>query len=128
MNQENFNMTVLKSRKRNGVTQYFVVFDDQDENSPKKGQWLKDNNPKFKPFLDQYEESHKEKKKTTRKTSTVPPRRIQKILGIMDNDNEKVFIVKFTDSENFEKVSHADMKNRYTKSLLAFYEQHIVLK
>lgn len=118
-------MYITKSRKRNGATQYFVMPYNQDE---KKGIWVKENDPNYKKLIDQYEEEGKDKKKAVRKPSAGPPRRIQKIAGIMVNDDEWVFIVKFTDSEVFEKVSHSDMRSRYTKSLLAYYEQHIHIK
>ena len=111
---------VIKTRKRNGITQYLIAPEGEDE---KKGQWVKENDPIFKKIIDQYED---DKKKNIKIPAT--PRRILKIAGVMELDNEKWFIVRFTDSDVFEKVSHADMKNRYTKSLLAYYEQHIVLK
>ena len=118
-------ITVLKSRKRNGVTQYLINFDGDDE---KKAQWIKENDPKFKHIIEEFEDTLKDKKKSSRKSNPSTPRRISKIAGVMEIDKEKWFIVRFTDSELFEKVSHSDMKNRYTKSLLAFYEQHIVIK
>ena len=114
---------VMKTRKRNGITHYLIVAEGEDE---KKGQWVKENEPFiYKQVIEQYED---DKKKNIRKQNSATPRRILKIAGVMEIDNEKWFIVRFTDSDVFEKVSHADMKNRYTKSLLAYYEQHIVLK
>ncbi|EAY13575.1 hypothetical protein TVAG_389720 [Trichomonas vaginalis G3] len=115
-------VAITKTRKRNGVTQYFVIYSDTKDG---KGQWVKETDLKCQSLIEQFEGTEIDKKKVARKPSATPPRRIQKIAGAMEINNEIVFLVKFTDSENFENVSHADMKSRYTKSLLAYYEQHI---
>ena len=112
---------ISKERKKNGTTQYFVVSNDNNDG---KGHWHKETDIP-QSLIEQYNDSEKNKKKGNKKTIVNTGRRIQLILGAKKIENDLVFVVKFTDSDTFEDVSHSDMKNRYTKSLLSYYEQKL---
>ena len=113
---------IINVRKRNGSTQYNVVFSDTKDG---KSQWIKPEEGVTPQLIEQFNESLKDKKKNPKKGNANTGRRIQKIAGARKIENDLYFVVKFTDSDQFENVPHSDMKSRYTKSLLGYYEQHI---
>lgn len=117
---------ITKNRKKNGVNQYYVLYNDSKDN---KGRWVNESEIVDQKLITQFLENEKDKRKYNKRQNS-SGRRIQKIIGACYDDNLKSnfsFIVKFSDSNSQEKVSRNDMKCRYTKTYLSYLEENIIL-
>jgi hypothetical protein len=112
---------IKKARLKDGRTEYFVKFAGNDGG---RGAWLSPAQIDPPSLIDAFRA--KSRSDPPFEMSADPSvHEIKEIQGIIPQGDTWSFLVRFSDSNKDELLSRADMRARYPRQLVRFYESHL---